>query len=207
MDSNKEITMEEQEIEKTEPSADSGKEKSASKRSEIKEWIKSIIIAGFIAVVLMQFIVPTVVRERSMEPSFYGGDYLIVSKISYKISSPKRGDVVIFKSEIPLSQDEPGGKKKLLIKRVIGVPGDLVDIADGTVSINGKVIDEPYINKGGTPGDVKGYKVPEGNYFVMGDNRSVSIDSRRHEVGPVNGSKIVGKAIFRVYPFNKIGLL
>lgn len=207
MDNNKEIPMEEQEIEETESSEDSRKERKASRRSELKEWIKSIIIAGFIAVVLMQFIVPTVVREHSMEPSFYGGDYLIVSKISYKIGTPKRGDVIIFKSEIPLNQDAPEGKKKLLIKRVVGVPGDVVDIANDTVSINGKVIDEPYINKGGTPGDVKGYKVPEGNYFVMGDNRTVSIDSRRHEVGAVKESKIVGKAIFRVYPFNKIGLL
>lgn len=211
MKDNKEIPMEEQEFDSVEVSADkrekTSKRRNSSRRGELKEWLKSIILAGFIAVVIMQFIVPTVVREHSMEPSFYGGDYLIVSKISYKIGTPKRGDVVIFKSEIPVNQDNPDGEKKLLIKRVIGVPGDVVDISNDTVSVNGKVIDEPYINSGGTPGEVVNYRVPEDSYFVMGDNRTVSIDSRRHEVGPVKASKIVGKAILRMYPFDKIGLI
>lgn len=174
---------------------------------EIKDWVKSIIIAAFIAVLLMQLIVPTVVREHSMEPSFYGGDYLIVGKINYKISSPKRGDVIIFKSDIPMNPSEPSSAKKLLIKRIIGMPGDVINISDNEVSINGEVIDEPYINDGGTPGDVVNYVVPKDSYFVMGDNRTVSIDSRRNEVGPVNKDRIIGKALIRLYPFNKIGLI
>lgn len=174
---------------------------------EIKDWVKSIIIAAFIAVLLMQLIVPTVVREHSMEPSFYGGDYLIVGKINYKISSPKRGDVIIFKSDIPMNPSEPSSAKKLLIKRIIGMPGDVINISDNVVSINGEVIDEPYINDGGTPGDVVNYVVPKDSYFVMGDNRTVSIDSRRNEVGPVNKDRIIGKALIRLYPFNKIGLI
>lgn len=174
---------------------------------EIKDWVKSIIIAAFIAVVLMQLIVPTVVREHSMEPSFYGGDYLIVGKISYKFSDPERGDVIIFKSDIPMNPGEPSQAKKLLIKRIIGLPGDVINISDNVVSINGEVIDEPYINDGGTPGDVVNYVVPKDSYFVMGDNRTVSIDSRRNEVGPVHKDRIIGKALIRLYPFNKIGLI
>lgn len=177
------------------------------RRSELNDWVKSIIIAAFIAVLLMQLIVPTVVREHSMEPSFYGGDYLIVGKINYKISSPHRGDVIIFKSDIPMNTAEPSQAKKLLIKRIIGMPGDVINISDNEVSINGKVIDEPYINEGGTPGDVVNYVVPKDSYFVMGDNRTVSIDSRRNEVGPVHKDRIIGKALIRLYPFNKIGLI
>lgn len=178
------------------------------KRSgEVKDWIKSIIIAAFIAVLLMQLIVPTVVREHSMEPSFFGGDYLIVGKVNYKISDPQRGDVIIFKSDIPMNPAEPSSAKKLLIKRIIGMPGDVINIYDNEVSINGQVIDEPYINDGGTPGDVVNYVVPKDSYFVMGDNRTVSIDSRRNDVGPVHRDRIVGKALIRLYPFNKIGLI
>ena len=177
------------------------------RRSELNDWVKSIIIAAFIAVLLMQLIVPTVVREHSMEPSFYGGDYLIVGKINYKISSPHRGDVIIFKSDIPVNTAEPSQAKKLLIKRIIGMPGDVINISDNEVSINGEVIDEPYINEGGTPGDVVNYVVPKDSYFVMGDNRTVSIDSRRNEVGPVHKDRIIGKALIRLYPFNKIGLI
>lgn len=177
------------------------------RRSELNDWVKSIIIAAFIAVLLMQLIVPTVVREHSMEPNFYGGDYLIVGKINYKISSPHRGDVIIFKSDIPMNTAEPSQAKKLLIKRIIGMPGDVINISDNEVSINGEVIDEPYINEGGTPGDVVNYVVPKDSYFVMGDNRTVSIDSRRNEVGPVHKDRIIGKALIRLYPFNKIGLI
>ena len=177
------------------------------RRSELNDWVKSIIIAAFIAVLLMQLIVPTVVREHSMEPSFYGGDYLIVGKINYKISSPHRGDVIIFKSDIPMNTAEPSQAKKLLIKRIIGMPGDVINISDNEVSINGEVIDEPYINEGGTPGDVVNYVVPKDSYFVMGDNRTVSIDRRRNEVGPVHKDRIIGKALIRLYPFNKIGLI
>ena len=210
-DANTNININVDEIEKTESSESETKESktkpSLKRGNEMKDWVKSIIIAAFIAVLLMQLIVPTVVREHSMEPSFYGGDYLIVGKISYKLTEPKRGDVIIFKSDIPMNPDEPSQSKKLLIKRIIGLPGDVINISENEVSINGKVIDEPYINEGGTPGDVVNYVVPKGNYFVMGDNRTVSIDSRRNEVGPVQKDRIVGKALIRLYPFNKIGLI
>lgn len=184
-----------------------GKTPKDVKRGEFKEWMKSIIIAAFLAVIIMQLIVPTVVREHSMEPSFYGGDYIIVSKISYKIADPKRGDVIIFKSDIPINNEDPSGNKKILIKRVIGLPGDIINIQDNEVNVNGKVLNEPYINDGGTPGYVKDYTVPKGEYFVMGDNRTVSVDSRRSEVGPVDRNRIVGKAIVRLYPFNSIEII
>lgn len=204
---NTNVNEELKDLELNEIEVETEKRPSVRRSSEIKDWVKSIIIAAFIAVLLMQLIVPTVVREHSMEPSFYGGDYLIVGKISYKFSDPERGDVIIFKSDIPMNPGEPSQAKKLLIKRIIGLPGDVINISDNEVSINGKLIDEPYINEGGTPGDVVNYVVPKDSYFVMGDNRTVSIDSRRNEVGPVNKDRIVGKALIRLYPFNKIGLI
>ena len=110
-EANTNININVDEIEKTESSENEVKESQAKpnirRGNEIKDWVKSIIIAAFIAVLLMQLIVPTVVREHSMEPSFYGGDYLIVGKISYKLTDPKRGDVIIFKSDIPMNPGEP----------------------------------------------------------------------------------------------------
>ena len=97
----------------------------------MKEWIKDILIAIVIAVVVIQFIKPTIVKESSMEPNFYENDYLFVSKQSYRFSEPKRGDVVVFHSSLV----QENGDEKLLIKRVIGLPGETIDISDGKVYI------------------------------------------------------------------------
>ena len=100
------------------------------------------------------------------------------------------------------------GKEKLLIKRIIGIPGDVLTITGGSVYRNGHKIQESYIMggaKGQTSGELYNYKVPDGLVFVMGDNREVSLDSRSEEVGPIKISDIIGKAFFRLYPFDKIG--
>ena len=100
------------------------------------------------------------------------------------------------------------GKEKLLIKRVIGIPGDVLTISNGILYRNGVRIQEPYI-MGGANGETSGalynYVVPDDCVFVMGDNRPVSLDSRSEEVGPVKIKDIIGKAFFRLYPFDKIG--
>lgn len=171
--------------------------------SILLEWGKDIVIAIGIALVVMQFIKPTIVQQRSMEPNFYTNDYILVSKQSYKLlgKQPKIGDVIIFETD----QTTDKGETKLLIKRVIGVPGDVVTIRGGKVYINGEVIDDSYTAEQFTTGDIVDLEVPENKLFCLGDNRSVSIDSRSADIGFVDFDSIVGKAVFRLYPFNAMG--
>mgnify|MGYP000854969082 FL=1 len=174
------------------------------KKSVIMEWIKDIAIAAIIAIIIVQFIKPTIVKETSMEPNFYENNYLFVFKMSYKLGGePKKGDVIVFKSNL----ETKDGKKKLLIKRVIGVPGDTVDIKDGEVYLNGKKDNQQYTKDGTTTGRIDNMKVPKGKLFCMGDNRTVSIDSRSDRVGLVKEEDVVGKVVFRLFPFNKIGTI
>lgn len=185
----------------------STKNNASKTKSEIKEWIKTIIIAVVLSFVLIQFIVPTIVKERSMEPSFYSDDYLIISKKHYKFTDVKRGDVVVFESTIPVDPENPKAGNKLLIKRVIGLPNDQIDVRDGIVYINGEEADEDYIKDGYTPGDVYNRVLGKDEYFCMGDNRVVSVDSRSESVGNVKKDKIVGKVVLRLYPFDKMGVI
>jgi signal peptidase I len=179
-------------------------DKAAERKKLILEWVKDIIIAVVIAVVIIQFIKPTIVKESSMEPNFYANNYLFISKMSYKFGkTPQKGDVIVFRSNL-LTEN---GNKKLLIKRVIGVAGDRIDIRDGKVYINGKVDKATYTMSGYTSGSIEGLTVPKGKLFCMGDNREVSIDSRFEEVGCVSVSKVVGKAVFRLFPISKMGVI
>ena len=168
----------------------------------LKGWIKDILIACVIALVIMTFIKPTIVKENSMQPTLYTNNYIFLSRQAYLLSEPKTGDIVVFNSELP----KDDGGKKLLIKRVIATPGDHVKIEEGNVYINGALIEEPYILEDETAGYIDRV-VSKGEIFVMGDNRRVSIDSRSDQVGCVSVNEIVGKAFFRLYPFNSIGLL
>jgi signal peptidase I len=138
-----------------------------------------------------------------MYPNFHDKEFLLTDKISYRSNSPQRGDVIVFHAPPPYDSD--------FIKRIIGLPGDIVMIKDGIVYINGQKLNEEYIPKSfvtsekaflreGIP-----YPVPSDFYFVMGDNRSYSSDSR--EWGPINKSSIVGKAWLRYWPINEIGFI
>ena len=130
---------------------------------------------------------------------------VIVNKFIYRFKDPARGDIIIF----PFV--EANGEEVHLIKRIIGLPGDTVDIGDdGNVYINGSIYKEDYILvKTTKSGDQVSYPftVPEGEYFVLGDNRGNSKDSRYREVGTIARSEIIGKASFRIWPLNEIGLL
>ena len=166
-----------------------------------KSLIKDIIVAAVLAAVILTFIRPTIVKQTSMQDTLNPNDYVIMARRAYAgDKEPKRGDIIIFKSEL---KDERG-KDKLLIKRVIGLPGDEITIKDGSVYINGKEYHEDYLKDGYTTGSVNKLKVPEGEYFAMGDNRVVSVDSRYSEVGCIKKSAIKGSAILRLFPFNKI---
>ena len=175
------------------------------------EWGRDIIIALAIALIISMMIKPTIVKESSMEPNFYSNDYIFLSKIAYKFGGePKHGDVVVFRTSSDRLLDSHG-KHKLLIKRVIGLPGDQIKIAGGEVYVNGELDDQSYTENGETwvdsPGDgeVLELTVPEGELFCMGDNRTVSVDSRSKEVGCVDQDTIVGKAVFRLFPLSKMG--
>jgi signal peptidase I len=169
----------------------------------MKEWIRDILIAVAVAVLIMQFIKPTIVKEHSMEPTLYANNYIFLSKQQYTFSEVKRGQIIVFTSNMETEE----GAKKLLIKRVIGIPGDIIAISDGAVYLNGSPITEDYIKEPFTTGYVEETEIPDGKVFVMGDNRQSSLDSRYDSVGLVATDDIVGMAVFRVFPFNQFGRL
>ena len=165
------------------------------------EWLKDILIAVVIAALILVFLKPIIVQQQSMEPNFHAGDYLLTSRQAYRFfGDPERGDVIVFRSE--LLDDE--GNEKCLIKRVIGLPGDVVEIKSGYVYVNGEEIDEPYVKEQGISGEMDAVTIPENELFVMGDNRGVSEDSRSARVGTISEDMIVGKVFVRLYPFNSI---
>ena len=161
--------------------------------------LKDLVIAMVIAGAVLYFIRPTIVKQTSMQSTMNPNDYLIMYRQAYRSKAPKRGDIIIFKSDLP---DEEG-KDKLLIKRVIGLPGDEIQIKNQKVYINGQKYKENYLKDGYTTGEGT-WNVPEGHYFVMGDNRVVSVDSRYTDVGYVDKDQIQGKSVLRLFPFNKI---
>lgn len=168
----------------------------------MKEFLKDLIIAVFIAVIIIQFIKPTIIKESSMQPTLYENDYIFLSKQAYNLfGDPEYGDIVVFHSEI----DAADGKKKDLIKRIVGLPGDVITVSDGVVYRNTEPLKETYIMEDYTTGQVIEYEVPEGMMYVMGDNRRVSLDSRSEDIGPVPMDEIIGKAVWKVYPFKQFG--
>lgn len=168
---------------------------------EIFEWIKTIVVSVVIALIIIMFIRPTLVKGYSMYPTLEPNNYLIINKVPYMIHEPERGDIVVFKSAL----ESENGKKKDLIKRVIALSGDTLRIENNNVYVNGEKVDEPYIHGGYTNGELDEMIVDEGKVFVMGDNRSKSKDSRDADVGQVEVDTIRGKVLVRLFPFNKIG--
>jgi len=187
---------------------------------EIFEWIAYFASAAIIASLLQsQLFALTTVHQSSMQNTLFEGHMLIMNKVSYYFTEPKKGDIIVFlngentegfinKYQIFIKDVQlrfrNSYRMNRLIKRVIAVPGDTIDIRDGNVYINGEVIEEPYI-KGVTMPMSDNYplSLKDGEYFVMGDNRENSSDSR--SFGPIKRENIEGRAMFRVFPFTKIG--
>lgn len=159
-----------------------------------------VLAVGIFLIVYLLILRPHKIKGQSMHPNFPDGEYLLTEKVSYYRNDPQRGDVVVFKP--PISEDE-------FIKRVIGVPGDTVSLLGGKVFVNDKLLKEDYIkidtNAGGFLTEGQKYTVPAGNYFVMGDNRPHSSDSRSW--GPITKKVITGKAWLIYYPFNLGGFV
>ncbi|MBC7252017.1 MAG: signal peptidase I [Anaerolineae bacterium] len=163
----------------------------------LREVLETIIPAVIIALVINLFLAQaTQVYGQSMEPNLHHSQRLVVEKISYRFHGPRRGDVVVLKS--------PQNGSELLIKRVVGLPGETVTIHDGLVYIDGVPLAEPYLTQG-TAGYVEPTVVPPLHVYVLGDNRNFSNDSR--SFGPVPLENIVGRAWFSYWPVDQVGFV
>src|SRR5690625_3910838 len=170
-------------------------------KSEIREYIEALLMSVVLAALIIAFVAQSfLVEGSSMEPSFHHGQRLMVEKVTYRFGNPKRGEVVVFKY--------PGDERRKFIKRIIGLPGDEITIKNGFLHINGQRIEESYIN-GPTYGTYSAptfgpVLVPERHYFVLGDNRRNSDDSRYPDVGFVPKRNLIGRAMFVYWPLNQI---
>ena len=176
------------------------------KKTILKNMLVDMIVATVLAAAILFFIRPTIVNGESMANTLHNGDYLIMARQAYSKHDPEKGDIVIVKSSLT---DYKSGKHKLIVKRVIGVPGDKIAIRDNNLFLNDQNYIEEYTKDGVTPavdipGDGSSVAVPESCYYVLGDNRCNSIDSRSRDVGFINRSDIKGKVVVRLYPFSKI---
>lgn len=179
-----------------------GKEKKIkSKAAEIRNYIILIVAAIFISLLFRQYVFAReVIDGSSMMSTLKDKDVTFVEKLSRYSNSAKKGEIVTFQSG-----DE---NHSLYVKRVIGLPGDTIELLNGKVYLNGKELEEAYLKKGTYTGgkaflhEGQKYKVPENHIFVLGDNREISKDSR--EIGPVDYKALDGHVIIRAYPFNEI---
>ena len=168
---------------------------------ELFQWVLVIIGAVLLAFLIDTFVIVNAqIPSGSMENTIMTGDRVFGNRLAYKFSDPKRFDIIIFKY--------PDDESQLFIKRIIGLPGETVEIHDGNIYINGS--DSPLEDvdiKEPMEGSFGPYTVPEGCYFVMGDNRNNSRDSRYWENTFVSEDEILGKAVLRYWPLNKMKLL
>lgn len=164
------------------------------------EWVAVLVVAVVAAILIRAFVFePFFIPSGSMEPTLKVNDRVLVNKLSYDLHGIHRGDVVVFRK--PPNDYSPNIKD--LIKRVIGLPGETISGKDGAVYINGHRLKEPWLPKGVTTAPFPAVAIPRGDYFVMGDNRGDSADSR--VIGPISGKLIVGRAFMIVWPVSRIG--
>jgi len=163
----------------------------------LKELVETLVPAVVIAILINLFLAQaTRVYGQSMEPNLHTDQRLVIEKISYRFHGPRRGDIVVLK--LPDHSDE------LLIKRVIALPGERIEIRDGNVYIDGALLDEPYLDQR-TPGTMASQVIPPLHVFVLGDNRMASNDSRAF--GPVPLDDILGKAWASYWPPSELGVV
>ncbi len=189
----------------TAPWQDGGGEQESMKKFLVFIWevVKMVVISLAIVLPIRYFLIqPFYVKGASMEPNFHDREYLIIDEISYRFKTPQRGDIVVFRY--------PRDPQEYFIKRVIGLPGDTVQIKDNGVYIfnqdnpRGFKLDENYLPEGvlTVAYSEDSVKIGDNQYFVLGDNRQASKDSR--SFGAVDESYLVGRVIFRGWPIDKI---
>ncbi len=166
-----------------------------------REFLETIVLIGAIYALVNLATVRFIVEGPSMQPNFHTGQVLMVSRVNYLLGNPERGQIVVFN---PPNQppDEPP-----YIKRVIGLPGDTIEIRDTLVYVNGQQLSEPYINEPCLPTNCRDQEWTLGanEYFMMGDNRNHSSDSRRF--GVVSRDRIIGEALVRYWPPSDWGIV
>lgn len=174
----------------------------------ILEYVVLAVVAIAVALLIQAYLVkPYRIPSPSMEDTLLVGDRVLADRISWRFQDPARGDVVVF---------HPPGPGPVLIKRIVGMPGDTLSLRDGAVYVNGKQLAEPYVRRvdgrpeptepfdTGLPWSLQQpYEVPPGSYFLMGDNRTNSGDSR--DFGPITRDQLVGRAFARYWPLGRIG--
>lgn len=173
----------------------------------ILDWVYVVVIALAAALFINFFvIVNSTVPTGSMETTIMSGSRMIGLRLTYLFEDPQRGDIIVFKF--------PDNPKQTYVKRIIGLPGETVEVKDGITYIDGEPMDEPYINENYWLGSMTGdrynsgpFEVPENSYFVMGDNRGNSNDGRFWQNHYVSRKAIIGKALFCYWPINRMGAL
>ena len=165
----------------------------------LRSWVRDLFFSISISLFIILFVYqPVKVEGGSMEPGLQDQERIFINKLAYRLGDIERGDIIVF--------HYPRDPRKSFIKRVIGLPGDRVRVFDGHVYLNGHLMQEPYVPEEFL--DSRAYpevKVPPDSYYVLGDHRSMSNDSR--DIGPVARSYIYGKAVFSYWPMDKVGLL
>jgi signal peptidase I len=194
------------------PEGDASEDETTAKPDRLRsavEWVAVVVGALVVALVVKTFLFQAFyIPSGSMEPTLEKGDRVLVNKLSYDLHDVHRGDVVVFELD-PAEVGADGIKD--LIKRVIGLPGDVIETRDGVVYINDSPLEEPYLTDGTKTGDptdgqnpsIERQTVPDGHVYVLGDNRSNSADSRYR--GPIPIDSIVGRAFVLVWPPGDIG--
>lgn len=166
-----------------------------SAKNNLREWLETVVIALAVALLIRAFVVQVyLVEGESMEPTLHTAERLMVNKFIYRLRPPAPGEVVVLQ--------DPAQPRRELIKRVIAVAGETIEVKKGVVYINGKPIKEPFKNNTFTTNEnFPPFTVPEGKIFVMGDNRGRSLDSRM--IGAIPLKKVEGEAFFLFWPPNR----
>ncbi|MEO1209233.1 MAG: signal peptidase I [Cyanobacteria bacterium J06638_20] len=184
------------------PNASPPPEKQGFWRSQ-RENVQFFLIALIIAVLVRVFIAePRFIPSDSMVPTLEVGDRLIIEKVAYRFRPPERGEIVVFSPPPILQENYDFSPSQAFIKRVIGVPGNQLQVEGGVVYVDGQPLQEDYITAP-PEYELPPIEVPDNSYFVMGDNRNNSNDS--HVWGYLPQENIIGRAIFRFFPFNRFG--
>jgi len=179
-------------------------------KSNKREWFETIFIIIIMIVIKIFILDITYVSGQSMSPTIEDGDSLLLKKYEsiLNIEEYNRGDIIVFES--PLDKEGKPFLKKMFVKRVIGLPGDKINISEGKVFVNNESIDEVYIENDSFTDSLyygDNYIVPEGEIFVIGDNRGPGASNDSRSFASISLESIKGKAVFRIFPFDKVGSL